>query len=80
MKYRLIIMENSVKNSELVRFCDAKDDSPATDFYKIGFPFVTDPNVIVNFDGIIEADLPKGFPANHTFARYGATNGQIIID
>jgi len=61
MKVRLIQTSNENGNRETVTFCDVEDTSPAADYCL--------QDDTVDFDGIIEADLPDGFPMNYTLQR-----------
>jgi len=62
MEYRLIVTSSENGEQEAVRFCDADDVTPAADFCVRG-------HTSIRFDGIIEADLPSGFPLNYDLKR-----------
>jgi len=61
MKIRLIQTSSENGNRETVTFCDVEDTSPVVDYCR--------PGETVDFDKIIEADLPDGFPLNYTLRR-----------
>ena len=63
MKVRLIIGCTKNGERETVFFLDAADREPAEDY------FPANPPQDVEFDGIIEADLPAGFPLNYELVR-----------
>lgn len=60
-KYRLLHI--NTPNGETVQFMDVDTTDPAEDF------LVKSRGDTVEFDGIIEADLPMGFPTDHELIR-----------
>lgn len=62
--YRLLIVSNESGSVEDVVFLDPDNDDPAEDYCQLG----DDPQT-VDFDGIIEADLPTGFPVGSSLRR-----------
>ena len=61
MEYRLIIVSNENGSRETVYFCDSDNEDPVEDFCA--------PGQTVDFDEIIEADLPSSFPLESALER-----------
>ena len=60
-KYRLIQVSSENGNQEDIVFLDTDDTTPAEDYCS--------PGQSVDFDKVIEADLPGGFPVGSILNR-----------
>jgi len=61
MRWRLIIVSTENGDREDVVFLPAEDDTPASDFCA--------PDQSVDYDSIIEAELPDMFPEGYSLRR-----------